>query len=197
MKGKWYVVEVLASVVLTAAVVAAGATVTVGAADDTKQTFTAQAANLSNIGRGGAVGRVDVTITRYSTDEEREQLRAALVENGTEGLLEQLQKMPPVGYIRGNDSIGWDLHYARETTTDGARRIVFATDRPVSWLEARNAPRTIDYRFTIGELRMTGDKGEGTLAVAVKVKYDADAKVIELENYASEPLRLLQVRAEN
>jgi hypothetical protein len=194
MKGKSYALKVVAPAVLAVGVVLASAGVTAVAAEG-KQTFTAQAANLSNVGRSGAVGRVDVTITRYSTDEEREQLRTALVENGTEGLLRVLQKMPPVGYIRGNDSVGWDLRYARETTAGGTRRIVFATDRPVSWLEARNAPRTIDYRFTIGELKMSGNKGEGTLAVAVKVKYDPDAKMIELENYASEPLRLLQVRA--
>src|SRR3954471_10777794 len=178
---------------LTAAVLVAGGTVAARGAD-TKQTFTAEAANLSNVGRSGATGRVDVTITRYSTDQEREQLRTALIENGTESLLKQLQKMPPVGYIRGNDSVGWGLRYARETTTGGNRRIVFATDRPISWLEASAQPRTMNYRFTIGELKLNGDKGEGSLAVAVKVKYNPDQKVIELENYASEPLRLLQVR---
>lgn len=169
-------------------------TVVVRAADDTKESFTAQAANLSNVGRSGAVGRVDVTITRWSTDEEGEQLRTALIENGTEALLKALRKMKPVGFIRGNDSIGWDLRYAHEITTGSSRRIIFATDRPISWLEARNQPRTIDYRFSFGELRLNGEgKGDGTLAVAVKVKYDANNKVIELENYASEPLRLLQV----
>src|SRR3954466_15772581 len=178
---------------LTAAVLVAGGTVAARGAD-TKQTFTAEAANLSNVGRSGATGRVDVTITRYSTGQEREQLRTALIENGTEGLLKQLQKMPPVGYIRGNDSVGWDLRYPRGTTAGANRRIVFATDRPISWLEAREQPRTMNYRFTTGELKLNGDKGEGTLAVAGKGKYNPDQKVIELENYASEPLRLMQVR---
>jgi len=162
-------------------------------AADTKETFTAEAANMSNVGRGGAVGRVDVTITRYSTDAEREQLRTVLMENGTDALLKQLQKMPAVGYIRGNDSVGWDLRYAREIQQGGSRRIVFATDRPINWLEAANSPRTMNYRFTIGELRLNGEKGEGSLAAAVKVKYNAESKTIELENYASEPLRLLNV----
>lgn len=195
MKAKSYVSGTLVAAALALGAVAAG-THLVSAAADQKETFTAQAANLSNVGRSGAIGRVDVTLTRYSTDAEREQLRTALIENGTQGLLKALQKMPPVGYIRGNDSVGWDLRYAREMTTGNSRRIVFATDRPISWLEARNQPRMIDYRFTIGELKMHGDKGEGTLAVAVKVKYDPNQKVIELENFASEPLRLLEVRAE-
>jgi hypothetical protein len=177
---------------VSALVLAAGSTVALRAAD-TKETFTAEAANMSNVGRGGALGHVDVTITRYSTDAEREQLRTALMENGTEALLKQLQKMPPVGYIRGNDSVGWDLRYAHEVQEGGGRRIVFATDRPISWLEAANSPRTMNYRFTIGELKLTGGKGEGSLAVAVKVKYDPESKTIELENYASEPLRLLNV----
>jgi len=178
---------------LAAAVLVSSTGVTLRAAD-AKESFTAQAANMSNVGRSGAVGRVDVTITRWSTDEERETLRTTLMENGTEALLKKLREMPPVGYIRGNDSIGWDLRYAREVTNGDGRRIVFATDRPISWLEAANQPRTMDYRFTIGELRLDGQgKGEGKLSVATKVKYDPKDKTIELENYASEPLRLLQV----
>jgi hypothetical protein len=179
--------------VLAAAVLASSGSATVRASG-TEEHFTAQAANMSNVGRPGAIGRVDVTITRWSTDEEREALRTTLMENGTEALLKKLREMKPVGYIRGNDSVGWDLRYARDVQNGSGRRIVFATDRPIGWLEAANQPRTFDYRFTVGELKLDGQgKGEGTLSVATKVKYDAKDKVIELENYSSEPLRLLQV----
>ena len=163
MKTKQGLQGLLAPAAIVAAVLLIGNANGVVRAADTKETFTAEAANLSNVGRSGAIGRVDVTITRYSTDAEREQLRTVLMENGTEALLKQLQKMPSVGYIRGNDSVGWDLRYAHETQQGGSRRIVFATDRPISWLEAANSPRTMNYRFTIGELKLNNGKGEGTL----------------------------------
>jgi hypothetical protein len=95
------------------------------------ETFTALAADLSTTGNGGT-GRIDITITRWSTPEEREQLRTVLVEKGTEAVYTALQKMKSVGRIRVNDSLGWDLRYSREVKGNDGRRIVFATDRPIS-----------------------------------------------------------------
>ena len=158
------------------------------------EVFTATSANLSNIGTG-RTSRVDVRFTRWTSDAEQEELRTALVENGVEGLFKALQDAKSVGTIRVNDSLGWDLRYARSVTSGSGRRIVFATDRPISAWEARNRPRTMDYKFTIGELKVDGQgKGEGTLSPAVKVTYDKTDAVLELETFASEPLRLLQVR---
>lgn len=162
-------------------------------ADENGETFTALAADLSTTG-SGRTARVDVTIDRWSTPEEREQLRVALIENGTEAVYTTLQKMKPVGRIRVNDSLGWDLRYAREVKTNSGRRIVFATDRPISPREAVQQPRSIDYKFTIGELRLTGDKGQGTLSPAVKLRYDSGDQTLEIENLASEPVRLMEVR---
>jgi hypothetical protein len=157
------------------------------------ETFTALAADLSTTGNGGT-GRIDITITRWSTPEEREQLRTVLVENGTEAVYTALQKMKSVGRIRVNDSLGWDLRYSREVKGNDGRRIVFATDRPIGTAEAVRQPRSIDYKFTVGELRFTGDKGEGSLSPAVKLRYDQGDQTLELENLASEPIRLLDVR---
>src|SRR5918993_4102299 len=71
------------------------------------ETFTALAADLSTTGNGGT-GRIDITIMRWSTPEEREQLRTVLVEKGTEAVFTALQKMKSVGRVRVNDSLGWD-----------------------------------------------------------------------------------------
>jgi hypothetical protein len=160
------------------------------------QRFTATAAALGTVATG-ATARVDITINRWSTDAEVEQLHTVLVEKGVDALYTALQKTKPVGNIRVNDSLGWDLHYARESKQeDGGLRIHFATDRPINAWEARNQPRTIDYKFTVGELKLGADgKGTGTLGAAVKVGYDPDDKTLVLETFSSEPVRLLQVRA--
>jgi hypothetical protein len=57
--------------------------------------------------------------------------------------------------------LGWTLHYAWNVPDgDGGQRIVLATDRYVSMWEAQNNPRTMDYPFTLVEIRL--DKsGEG------------------------------------
>jgi hypothetical protein len=161
---------------------------------DEPETFTALAADLSTTGNGGT-GRIDITITRWSTPEEREQLRTVLVEKGTDAVYEALQKMKSVGRMRVNDSLGWDLRYSRDVKGGDGRRIVFATDRPISTGEAIRQPRSIDYKFTVGELRFTGEKGQGSLSPAVKLQYDRGDQTLELENLASEPVRLLDVRA--
>ena len=127
-------------------------------------------------------------------EKEREQLRTLLVEKGTDAVYTALQKMNPVGRIRVNESLGWDLRYAREVKNGDGRRIVFATDRPIGTAEATTRPRSIDYKFTVGELKLNGDKGQGTLSPAVKLRYDKDDQTLELENLASEPVRLMEVR---
>jgi hypothetical protein len=60
--------------------------------------------------------------------------------------------------------------------------------------EARNQPRSIDYHFTLIEIRVDKDvKGEGKMSVATKINFDKKKNVIELENYASEPVRLQNI----
>jgi hypothetical protein len=60
------------------------------------------------------------------------------------------------------------LHYAaQDPLPDGGRRIVLATDRPIRFWEAWHQSRTLDYPFTVIELRMDSDgTGEGKLALA-------------------------------
>jgi hypothetical protein len=155
------------------------------------------AVNMSNIGTG-TTNTVLMEIDRWTTDAQQEELRTALLEQGGDKLLRALQKQPRTGFIRLPNTVGYDLHYARETPLpDGGRRIAIATDRRIGFWEARNQPRSIDYPFTLIELRVGPDgKGEGKLSVATKITYDADLKTITLENYATEPVRLQNVKVE-
>jgi hypothetical protein len=157
------------------------------------ETFTAFAASLGT----GRTAIVDLRVTRWSTDQEREKLLETLQEFGRDRLLSALEKLPPVGTIRTSNSIGYDLYYAREhAQPDGSRRVVLATNRRVSFRELLNNTRSKDYQFTLIELRLGPDgKGEGKLVPAAKVTWDKDAKRIEIENYSALPVELLQVTA--
>lgn len=155
----------------------------------------AWAVNMSNVGTGGN-STVQIQIDRWSSDAEREKLVTSFVEKGEDALLRTLQGLKRVGFIRLPTSLGYDLRFARRNPLeDGGEQIIIATDRRIGFQEARNQPRTIDYPFTLMEIRVDKEgKGEGKLALATKITYNKKTNTIELENYASEPVRLQNVR---
>ena len=151
--------------------------------------------NLNSPARGSAATTYDINIERWSTPEEAARLRDILAEKGADALLEAVQKMPRVGSIARTGRLGWDIRFAQEiAAAGGGRRIVIATDRPMSFWEASNQPRSADYAFTLAEVRLGPDgKGEGKLVPAAKIEYDQESKTLEIENYDVEPTRLTQV----
>jgi hypothetical protein len=158
--------------------------------------LTAFAVDMSNSAIRTRAGTIDIVINRWSSDQERDQLVAALREGGADGLLRALQKIKdPAGYIRTPTSIGYELRFAREMpTAEGGRRIIIATDRYVSFLEATTQPRTADYPFMVVDIRFGPDgKGTGKLIPLAKISVNDD-HTVEIENYASEPVRLTEVR---
>lgn len=162
--------------------------------EDVPLKLTANAVNMSNIGTG-QTATVDITINRWSADAERERLLAVFLDKGPEQLLSALQDKLPVGRISTPGAIGYDLRYARLTPLDdGGARIVALTDRPISGWEAVHRPRVFDYPFTLIQIQLDAHgNGEGKLSIATKISYDKKAGEIELETYASEPVRLENV----
>jgi len=150
--------------------------------------------------QSGRTGVIQITINRWSTDEERENLLVALQEGGEQKLLDTLTAIrPPVGYMRTADSLGYDLYYARSTPTpDGGRHIVFATNRRVAFGEAVNNTRSMQYQVSVGEIHLDKDgKGEGKLVPAAKVSWDRKAHKIEIENYGALPVDLVNVKSDS
>lgn len=155
--------------------------------------FTAVAVAANNIMSGA--GTVLISVDRWSTEEEQTRLVRTLRDTGPRAMLDALQDMRPVGRIRTPDSLGYDLRYAHQVPAeDGGRRIVLATDRPVGFWEAWYRPRSIDYPFTVIQMQIDPDgRGRGTLSVATKIR--AYGSVIELEDFASSPVMLNDIRA--
>jgi hypothetical protein len=158
--------------------------------------FTAWAVNMSNIAPGSNA-QVDITISRWSSDVERERLVKAFNEKGQDALLKELQKVkPPVGRMNIVGQLGWDLQFARELKgEDGGRQIFLATDRRLSFREVSTQARSVDYPFTLIELHLDQDgAGEGRASVATKITWNKKKNVLELENYSSQPVMLNQVK---
>ena len=181
----------LKSVIATAALAALLSTPT--AAQNPQEKFTGFAINLN--GRTGTQV-VDFTIERWSTDAEREKLLSIIVgkKDPTQPLLDALQDMKKVGYIKTQTTLAWDLRYAREFKgEDGGRRIVLATDRPIAFAEARNQTRTMDYPFTIIEIHLNNEnKGEGRILAGTKIFVDKNKNIV-LENYGQQPTRFNEI----
>jgi len=145
--------------------------------------------------QAGISGDVEIAIERWTSDDERTMLLNTMGQGGQNALLNALQGIKVrTGFIRTPNSLGYDLRYCRDNVLpDGSRQIVIATDKPVSFLAAATNARTMDYPFTIVEMRFAKDslKGEGKLlaGTALSVKNGR----LELENYGQEPVRLTTI----
>jgi len=158
--------------------------------------FTANAVSTSpEYGTGQQI--VEITIDRWSPNAERQRLVTALQTKGSDELLKQLQKNKPVGRIRTPDSLGYDLRYAQQTPLpEGGRMVVIATDRPIGFWEATEHPRSFDYPFTVIQMKLDREgNGTGTLSYATRITAHEN-NVIELEDFATQPIMLNNIKAE-
>jgi len=153
------------------------------------------------VSTGDAVSRpvadtVQIEITRWSSVAETQRLLTVLKEKGADKMLDDLRELHAVGTIRTPGSLAYDLHFAQvDPGEDGGYRVLLATDRPISFWEAVNRPRTIDYPFTFIELHLDKNgEGEGKLALATKIDLSRDGKTIQLENYQTQPIMLNEVK---
>jgi len=181
------------SLALGAALIVPLVASTATAKDESILRLRAFAVDLNNRAR---TNTIDIVIERWSTPEETSNLKAVLLERGDDKLLSALQKTKPrCGFVRTSTSLGWDLYFAQESPLpDGGRKIVLATDRPVSMWEARNQGRSMDYQFSLAEIRLPKEgKGEGKAIPYAQLTFNKDTNTLEIENYQREPVRLNEI----
>jgi hypothetical protein len=160
----------------------------------TPERYTATAINTNN----ASVGTIDIAVTRWSTDKQRDTLIATLLQKGADKLLDALQDMPSAGHFGASGNLSWDLRFARKSPLpDGGERVVLVTDRRIGFWEATRQPRSFDYPFTVIELRLNADgEGEGKMSLATKIIHDKERNTITLENYNLQPVMLSRVTRE-
>ena len=165
------------------------------------------ALNMSNIATG-ANQTIQIDIDAWSNPSQRQHLIETFLEKKQDGLLRELEKQPELGRFNfpgymGPDPnnvmrLGTDIRYAMNFAgEDGGRRIVIITPRVIGFRETVNQPRTVDYPFTLFEMRFNKEgTGEGRMAYATQISFDKKKNAVELENYSSEPVRLNQLKLE-
>jgi len=156
----------------------------------------------------GAAGALEIHVTRWTTDDERQALANTLVQKGQEEFVKELRKQDETGWsrtqggrgMRGEPSVR--MRYAFEfTQADGSRVLILVTDRPLGFGEVMRASRSSEYDVSAIVLEMKkGDDGketgEGTLYAGAKLSYDADKKQIKVESLEEQPVRLTEVTRE-
>ncbi len=147
-------------------------------------------------GFGPRSARLELRVTRWTTDEERAALQEVVRQGGRRTLPEALFREESVGRLREIRGIGQEMRYARLVPReDGSYQIIIATDRPLSFVEAWRGSRTRDYNVTVMILDMGANgRGEGILMVGAEITYNEDVGQVSVEHLTTQPIRLTQVR---
>jgi hypothetical protein len=182
---------------LTAMLAVASAAGLAAQTDGAREHFTFTAANMSKAGPS-TPARLNILITRWSTDADRDRVRSTLMEGGPAKLVHVFQLANEAGYIDWPGSGQYIVRYARRVPQpDGGEEIVLATERPMWWWwDTPPAGTPMDYPFTLVQLRLDKDGGgTGKLSLTSGVVADQRAGVV-LDSYASQPVLLSDVRRE-
>ncbi len=171
---------------------------------DEKEVYTAFAVNMSGAGRSGAT-TFTMTITRWSTDEERTMLINTLMKKGHDAFMKALRKNEETGFVMGHGAAAranpfpsTRLHYAYQSVEDGQRKITLVADSPIGMREAASASRSLDYDTTVITMEFPvadGEKakGKGSLHRALKLAPDKKTGHLKVEEIGNEAVRLTQI----
>ena len=161
-----------------------------------RETFRALAQSLA-AGISGQT-RIQIQISRWSTQEEADHLEQVVLEESMDRLVEELGRQPEVGriWVPGQTGVSWALRYAEEYREDGTRYILLATNRPVDFWEAVDRPlRTWRYRVSLIELALDeNDQGEGAMAIGAAVTIDPKQGTLNIKHMTTTGVRLTNVR---
>ena len=194
--------------VLVGAVVGLAMTSNVDAARRTEfaARFVARAISVSS---PEDVGPIDIYVERWSTDDELDELLKTLKEGKRGKLLGVLEREPlRAGVLlmpgvqahgdRARTRTPKNLKFAREIITPAGRQVILASDEHLGLGESRLDARKERYEFSLMDIRFGPDgTGVGKVAAAGDVVYNPKTKAIELKNYGTKPVRLVNVKSAN
>jgi hypothetical protein len=152
-------------------------------------------------------GPIEIYVERWSTDEELDKLLGTLDEDGSGELLTVLERqrvragvvlMPGVqGHgERVRMRTPKNFQFAREIVTPAGRQVILASDERLGLGESRLDARKEIYQFSLMDIRFGPDgTGVGKVAAAGDVVYNPETKILELKDYETKPVRLVNVKS--
>jgi hypothetical protein len=179
---------------LPLAVVAALSLTPALGAGETEETYNGIAVNVNNAGRGSSNTRMTLKVRGWTSEDQRQALLGVLAEKGSDAMIDALRKEPKVGRVSFTGTLGYDLYYARAYQEGETRHLVFATERPISFVEVRQDSSAIGAGATIVHLMIGADgKGSGEILVGAELALDTAKQELKLERLRMEPVKLDQV----
>lgn len=181
------------------------------AANKPTRTFEEQlvATAVSQPSDGAVVGgRIDIVIERWSTDAERETLVTQLRANDPGALLVGLGKVfrrAGVVELPGGHGVGRraalrrvrNLKYAQQIDTPNGRQIIVVADQHLGFGESGRDFESWQPEFGLLDIRIgPHGQGVGKLAPADQVTFNAKTRVLEVGDFAAQPIRLTGVRSD-
>ena len=174
MRIQQYSRFVVNSIVLVALVVAGRP----GFARDKYESIDAQA-----YGTGTQLGQnigVTLNIYEFSTPADKQVLVQAYTQGQNKGLVSALQKMRAVGHVEITGTLGYDCSYIRMFNTPTGRKIVFATNRPITMGEAWADSNSMSFDLTAGVMELNDQdksKSTGSLYPAAQLVLDKQGEL--------------------
>jgi hypothetical protein len=150
------------------------------------------------VGTGGNVGGksigFDFRVTRYTTDEEVDQLATLLKEKGTDALRRAMEKLD-VGRINATGSTGNQIAVARKRQDGSDTIITIVTARIMPFTELYRGGRTTDYPFGFLQVKLNEKaEGSGQIMAAAKIRFDKKKGHYEIESYGNQYIKAVNVR---
>jgi hypothetical protein len=137
---------------------------------------------------------ITIRIDRFLSDADREKVVALVKKNDGSATQKLLHDMPDIGYI----SLGekrTPIKYAYSRSTGDGRLVTVVTAQPILFLGggAPDAKPKAGFNLALALLVLNAqDKGDGEIALAVKLKTD-NAGAIVTDEYGTEVVRLAQI----
>src|SRR3954464_12526856 len=154
-------------------------------------------------------GPIEIYVERWSTDEELDNLRGTLGEDGSSELLTVLERqrvragvvlMPGVQAHgeRVRSRTPKNFQFAREIVTPAGRQMILGSDERLGLGESQLDARKEIYEFSLMDIRFGPDgTGVGKIAAANDVVYNPETKTLELRDYDKKPARIVNVKSTN
>lgn len=164
------------------------------AAAEARETYTGYVVPSAGIFPRTGGQRLVVTLDKYTTPEETENLVATLKSKGKKGFEKAIWDLE-VGRLRVGERLSYPIATAHlhQDPELGTQRIVLLLSRPIAYSEIARSSRSQQYPFTLVELAVDGSgTGSGEMIVAAKIEMRKDG-VVEIENLEAQPLRILKV----
>lgn len=164
-------------------------------------------AMVTQSGTGGRRSTsLQLRVTAWTTDEERQQILTEIQEataqggrRGNRAVARALRGSSRVGSLNAPGQTGWSIRYSRVTQMpDGTQRLLLATDRPVAFAEAWTSNSGGDFDVTVIQMTLDAQgNGEGTLSFGTEVRWNSETESLEVTNITSQPIALGNVRRTN